>query len=172
MIFILVVSLFLLTSKMTQGLRCLHCADVIDPRHCHTITFCNDFEECFVDKFGIESGEFLYNVGCRANKICQQQSSTLQNSLHEVKSDRQPRILCSKCCNDGDLCNVKGCGASGYPLNYGPTCLHCLQIKNPATCDVIQNCNSDEHCFIEELTGFGDIYYKTKCLPSHVSIIC
>ncbi|XP_069136410.1 uncharacterized protein [Argopecten irradians] len=145
-------------------MRCLSCTAVLQPYYCSGIETCIDGDVCITESYISRNGEILYNVGCSSVHRCT--STALQN--RSSKLHRKDIIgthvhdVCKECCH-GDLCNAAGCGAAGFPPQRGPICLNCPQSHDPAKCDVISVCRQGEVCHIEEVSIFGDIFYKTSC---------
>lgn len=144
------------------GLMCLQCVNVIQPRHCHGITYCADNEVCYVEKI-ISTDGIRYNSGCMEKGICKVQntsSSTLTSGDGLIQT-----YACTDCCQS-DLCNSEGCGEPGIPSTRGPMCFGCSQIRNATDCRTITYCRQTEVCHITEEVEFGDKVYSTGCVHS------
>ncbi|XP_062578964.1 uncharacterized protein LOC134240877 [Saccostrea cucullata] len=162
----LVSILLLLSAELSQGLAlmCLQCVNVIQPRHCHGITYCAENEVCFVEKVASSDG-IRYNSGCMLNDVCVRQNST--GSITAYTNGLMQTITCTECCNS-NLCNSKGCGEPGFPVNRGPVCLGCTQIRNASDCQTITYCRESEVCHITEVYEFGDRIFSTGCIHSQL----
>ncbi|XP_061196449.1 uncharacterized protein LOC133204727 [Saccostrea echinata] len=162
----LVSILLFLSAELSQGLAlmCLQCVNVIQPRHCHGITYCAENEVCFVEKV-VSSDGIRYNSGCMLNDVCVRQNST--GSVTAYTDGVTQTITCTECCQS-DLCNSKGCGEPGLPINRGPVCLGCTQIRNASACQTITYCRESEVCHITEIAEFGDRIFSTGCIHSQL----
>ncbi|XP_065936049.1 uncharacterized protein [Magallana gigas] len=144
-----------------MSLMCLQCNDAIQPRHCHTITYCAEDEVCFVEKVESMYG-VRYNVGCLQEKVCREQNES--NPINNNGDGNHRPYTCTECCQS-DLCNAEGCGQKGYPVARGPICFACYQHDNARECRQIAHCRDSELCYIKEEEEFGDQIYSTGCLP-------
>ncbi|XP_062578938.1 uncharacterized protein LOC134240861 [Saccostrea cucullata] len=142
---------------------CLSCRGSIQPRHCHSITYCAEDEVCFVERVESLYG-VRYNTGCLQRQVCIEQNQTLHIHGSDDGNLRPP--TCTECC-DTDLCNAKGCTEPGYPplSSRGPVCLACTQHFDSQECRQIAHCRDSELCFIKEESEFGDKVYSSGCMP-------
>ncbi|XP_060073117.1 uncharacterized protein LOC132552935 [Ylistrum balloti] len=147
------------------SIRCLSCTDVLQPRYCSGIEHCPEGDACVTESYRNRNGEVLFNVGCMSARRCsltnQQNRSTA--ILRTDIIGTHVRDECIECCH-GDLCNAAGCGTDGFPKERGPICLNCPQSRDPDNCDVISVCLQGEVCHVEEISKFGDLFYKTSCV--------
>nr|XP_022336921.1 uncharacterized protein LOC111133121 isoform X2 [Crassostrea virginica] len=145
------------------SLMCLSCHASIQPRHCHSISYCADDEVCFVERVESVYG-VRFNTGCLQRPVCEEQNKTLH--IHGNSDGNLGPPTCTECC-DTDLCNAKGCGQPGYPRlsERGPVCLACSQLFDNQECRQITHCRDSELCFIKEESEFGDKVYSSGCMP-------
>lgn len=144
-------------------LMCLSCHQSIQPRHCHSISYCADDEVCFVERVESNYG-VRYNTGCLQRPVCEEQNKTLH--IHSNSDGILAPPTCTECCHT-DLCNAQGCGQPGYPRlqERGPVCLACSQLFDNQECREIAHCRNSELCFIKEESEFGDKVYSSGCMP-------
>ncbi|XP_061196451.1 mucin-5AC-like [Saccostrea echinata] len=140
---------------------CLQCNNAVQPRHCHTVTYCAEDEVCFVEKvesmFGVR-----YNMGCLQDRVCREQNQT--NIIKNSGEGNPLPYTCTECCQ-ADLCNAEGCGEPGYPVARGPICFACSQHDDSRECRQIAHCRDSELCYIKKEEEFGDQIYSTGCMP-------
>ena len=134
-----------------QGLVCLQCDDVLQPRHCHSVVHCNVDEVCFTTRSLVSHH---YQLGCRKRSICQNVTS---NGLK----------TCDECCSSS-LCNAAGCGEPGYPATRGPVCYNCDYHNDQHPCTDIDICSVDEECSIQGRSEFGDKIFISGCKLRHI----
>lgn len=148
---------------IVSPLMCLSCHQSIQPRHCHSISYCADDEVCFVERVESNYG-VRYNTGCLQRPVCEEQNKTLH--IHSNSDGNLAPPTCTECCHT-DLCNAQGCGQPGYPRlqERGPVCLACSQLFDNQECREIAHCRNSELCFIKEESEFGDKVYSSGCMP-------
>lgn len=151
--------LLLATAVATaQGLTCLQCKGVSQPRHCNIVDECFPGEVCGVERVINTLGQTMYNVGCIHQSKCYNSSIDQQSSSSNE---------CKECCNT-DICNSQGCGTPGYPQNRGPICHFCPFHTYIDMCNEIAFCEVGEVCKYSVLKEFGDTIYTSECANKHV----
>ncbi|XP_060574939.1 fibrinogen beta chain-like isoform X2 [Ruditapes philippinarum] len=141
-----------------QGLTCLQCRGVSQPRHCNIVDECYPGEVCGVERINNHLGQTVYDVGCIHQSKCYNSSMNQQSSISNE---------CKECCNT-DICNSQGCGTPGYPQNRGPICHFCPFHTSINMCNEIAFCEVGEVCKYSVLKEFGDTIYSSECSNKHV----
>ncbi|XP_062595463.1 uncharacterized protein LOC134256817 [Saccostrea cucullata] len=153
--------LYSVTTRCVQGLTCLRCSDVTEPRLCDKIEHCNDGEVCAVQQYRADNGDIGYWTGCYPKQEC----TAVDNRTVVTKKRSQyidGVVQCRDCCTS-DICNAYGCGSPKYPDTRGPICFDCEDVTDPADCHNITPCSLNQKCFIFERRVFGQRYFTSKC---------
>ncbi|XP_052786762.1 uncharacterized protein LOC128222045 [Mya arenaria] len=136
--------------NISQGLVCLKCHDVVQPRHCMTAISCAESEVCYAERTVNDLDEVAYTLGCTPKQTCSNSSSTSQFSR------------CKLCC-DSPLCNNEACGEPGYPAGRGLLCFNCHDPVPAGRCHNIDFCGSEEVCSVAGREVFGTMVFSSKC---------
>uniref|UniRef100_A0A8W8LPU8 C1q domain-containing protein n=1 Tax=Magallana gigas TaxID=29159 RepID=A0A8W8LPU8_MAGGI len=159
--------LVVLASREVEGfgLKCLRCDDVLEPRFCERIEYCQDGDVCGVQRYRKENGDLSFWSGCLPHSNC---AKVTNRTILTTNSRRAVHgsVLCQECCN-GDLCNSEGCGAPGLPTSRGPMCFNCAHTLNPSDCHHVTVCGANELCFLGEKPIFGQRYFTSHCEDVH-----
>nr|XP_034307322.1 uncharacterized protein LOC117682870 isoform X1 [Crassostrea gigas] len=159
--------LIVLASREVEGfgLKCLRCDDVLEPRFCERIEYCQDGDVCGVQRYRKENGDVSFWSGCLPHSNC---AKVTNRTILTTNSRRAVHgsVLCQECCN-GDLCNSEGCGAPGLPTSRGPMCFNCAHTLNPSDCHHVTVCGANELCFLGEKPIFGQRYFTSHCEDVH-----
>ncbi|XP_021353502.1 uncharacterized protein LOC110450349 [Mizuhopecten yessoensis] len=158
---------FLVIIQYITALRCLSCNGFIQPHQCSNIELCPEGDVCITESYRSENGETMFYVGCASAKRCALTSGhkRFADILRTDNIGTPPHRICTECCHS-DLCNSAGCRMGGFPTQRGPVCLDCPQSRDLADCDAISICQQSEVCYVEEMFEFGELFYKTSCLPN------
>ncbi|XP_052785957.1 uncharacterized protein LOC128221382 [Mya arenaria] len=136
--------------RASEGLLCLKCNDVAQPRHCTTVVECPHSDVCYVDRSVNDIGETSYILGCSPANICTNITSTSQSSR------------CTNCCGS-NLCNHQACGEPDYPSDRGLICYSCHDPVPAGRCHNIEFCRSGEECSVTGNQLFGTMVFTSKC---------
>ncbi|XP_060601103.1 neurogenic locus notch homolog protein 2-like [Ruditapes philippinarum] len=145
--------------KNSTDITCFSCKDLVDPSFCDSIERCHSNQVCFVESNTLDNNKIHYTSGCKDKQICNQQSTNGTTS-------------CLQCCQSS-FCNSQGCGAAALPprQSRGPLCLDCARVRDPADCDQIAFCHSDQLCSIEKLEWGDTFLYHLGCASTtHCSL--
>ncbi|XP_062609628.1 uncharacterized protein LOC134271444 [Saccostrea cucullata] len=157
-------SLLTLYTAEGVGLRCLRCDDVLEPRFCERIEYCQNGDVCGVQRYRKENGDTSFWTGCIQQSSCP--NVTNRTIVQTNKRKIHGSVLCQECCH-GDLCNAEGCGAPAYPTSRGPICFNCAHTLNPSDCHHVTLCGTNEMCFLGEKPVFGQRYFTSHCEDKH-----
>ncbi|XP_061186277.1 uncharacterized protein LOC133194311 [Saccostrea echinata] len=150
----------------SEGLRltCLRCDNVLEPRFCERIEYCQDGEVCGVRRYQRENGDTSFWIGCLQQSNCTK--ITNRTIVQTKKRKIHGSVLCHECCH-GDLCNAEGCGAPAYPTSRGPICFNCAHTLNPSDCHHVTLCGTNEMCFLGESLELRQRFFKSQCKDTH-----
>ena len=152
-LFFLLAQLVIVTSDFNpvNGLVCLKCNDIWQPRHCHYVARCNADEACFTTWSHISQ---RYQLGCLKRSSCPNGTSNSSKT-------------CDECCSNS-LCNANGCGETGYPASRGPVCYDCDYHNDQHPCTTIDICSTGEECSIKGRSEFGDQVFSSGCKLKYI----
>ncbi|XP_062578271.1 uncharacterized protein LOC134240174, partial [Saccostrea cucullata] len=92
-----------------QGLRCLKCSSITEPRLCTDLETCQSGEICGVRQLMSDNGDTSYWTGCVPQAGCVS-VDTSGHFIGKRTSYYDKEVICQHCCSS-DLCNSQGCGA-------------------------------------------------------------
>ncbi|XP_052067220.1 fibrinogen-like protein 1 [Mytilus californianus] len=84
-----------------NGTLCYACSGQQRPESCHTVSFCESFEMCYLEEKSY-FGEKFYNSGCKVKHICDAEYNKPIVGRRSIKQSRSTSQL--SCC-DKNLCN-------------------------------------------------------------------
>nr|AJQ21508.1 fibrinogen-related protein 12 [Mytilus galloprovincialis] len=84
-----------------NGTLCYACSGQQKPDSCHTVSFCESFEMCYLEEKSY-FGEKFYNSGCKVKHICDVQ---FNKPIVGRRSIQQSRSTSQLSCCDNNLCN-------------------------------------------------------------------
>ncbi|KAL4222501.1 E3 ubiquitin-protein ligase HTD1 [Mactra antiquata] len=143
-----------------DALMCLNCDAISHPKFCLHVTQCYTGEQCGMETYVDMDGDLVYKLGCMEPKTCSVQTNTTVGGNQFAS--------CHKCCDDEDLCNVAGCGSTGYPVHRGPICYSCENQLEGSQCHHITHCEPTEVCYDEVNEMFDtDRLVTSGCKSQH-----
>ncbi|XP_071133963.1 uncharacterized protein [Mytilus edulis] len=160
-----------------DGRICYNCQGVLTPAECHTVSFCDPFEICYMEEF-FHFGEAFYHSGCKEKHVCD--AKHIVNPIIGRREENSKRSTSHLLCCDAQLCNndykllgtlIPSHTTSSYPVqtrpvgttssypvqtqpNVTPVHCHCL---NGGSC---QNVKGDHRCIC--MRGYYGIHCQNK----------
>ncbi|VDI26975.1 Hypothetical predicted protein [Mytilus galloprovincialis] len=144
----------------SSGTLCLSCNDLTKGELCTRVEMCKNDEVCFIQKYSANRNDYRYDVGCSYPELCRKD---LTGHVLGRRSDHS-HVVCHKCCNNSDTCNVRLSCDDDALLQK---CLSCSGIADPRMCKNTTTCASDEICYLHKYTTYSKHHlYNLGCKHS------
>ncbi|XP_022343962.2 uncharacterized protein LOC111137028 [Crassostrea virginica] len=136
------------------GPTCFRCSREVLPTTCSNVVTCGPHELCAIEKGVDLLGNAVFWSGCKSKPEC--------SARKKRSSPVDVLVTCSECC-DGNFCNAKGCGETGFPTDGNRLCFNCLFMDSPSNCSRVVQCQKDEVCYLEESVLSDTTVYRSGC---------